>query len=236
MHGKQPEKPGALMPEEASKDWLDVAKTRAQGIRAALAAIGVFVACVLVTVFGQVRQYAVDSKAEAIAICFLGDSTPGSDQVSDNRDLSCPAAPDRGILQAAYAEFPRQQIDTDLTPWNQFAIESTIIGSFVEGTDPKKFAGSTDPAAKLVWMLAEASLKTPLKPGTTSEISHFYLWLGLPSKSTQQRKRPSRLRSMKLIEIPSLVFAARVCLPVPSRLSRPPLNLRRMKSPRQLIT
>lgn len=162
---------------DASNDWLDVAKTRAQGIRAALAGIGVFIACVLVTVFGQFRQYAADSRAEAIAICFLGDSTPGSGQVTEDRAPSCPAAPDRGILQAAYEEFPRQQIDAELTPWNQFAMESTIIGSFVEGVDPRKFAGSIDPTAKLVWMLAEASSKTPLKPGTTKEISHFYLHL-----------------------------------------------------------
>ena len=165
------------MPSDASDDWLEVAKTRAQGIRTALAGIGVFVACVLVTIFGQFRQFEVDRKAEAIATCFLGDSSSGSGQVSQERPATCPAAADWGILQAAYEEFPRQEIDAELTPWNQFAIQSTIVATFVEGTDPKKFAGSTDPAAKLVWLLTEATSKTPLKPGTTSEISHFYLHL-----------------------------------------------------------
>jgi hypothetical protein len=165
------------MADDASDDWLDVAKTRAQGIRVALAGIGVFVACVLVTIFGQLRQFEADRKAEAITACFVGESTSGSVQPSEVRSAACPAAADWGILQAAYEEYPVQQIDAELNPWNQFAMESTIVGSFVEGTDPKKFAGSTDPTAELVWMLAEASSKTPLKPGTTSEISHFYLHL-----------------------------------------------------------
>lgn len=165
------------MPGDSSNDWLEVAKTRAQGIRAALGGIGVFVACVLVTIFGQLRQFEADRKAEAVTICFMGDSTSGSDQASQIRSTACPAAADWGILQAAYEEFPIQQIDAELTPWNQFAMESTLIGSFVEGTDPKKFENLNDPEAKLVWLLAEASSKTPLRPGTTSEISHFYLHL-----------------------------------------------------------
>jgi len=165
------------MPDNASNDWLEVAKTRAQAIRAALGGIGVFVTCVLVTVFGQIRQFEVDRKAEAITACFVGDEPSESGQASPARSPACPAVADWGILQAAYEEFPVQKIDAELTPWNQFAVESTIIGSFVEGTDPKKFEGLADPEAKLVWLLAEASSKTPLKPGTTSEISHFYLHL-----------------------------------------------------------
>jgi hypothetical protein len=165
------------MPDDASNDWLEVAKTRAQGIRAALAGIGVFVACVLVTIFGQMRQYEADRKAETITACFVGDSTSGSGLASQVRSTACPAAADWGILQAAYEEYPVQGIDAELNPWNQFAMESTIVGSLAEGTDPKKFEGQKDPQAKLVWLLAEASSKTPLKPGTASEISHFYLHL-----------------------------------------------------------
>jgi len=180
------------MSDDASNDWLEVAKTRAQGIRIALAGIGVFVACVLVTIFGQLRQFEADRKAELITACFVGDpapapvsqppcaaggATPRSLPASLPRCGACPAAADWGILQAAYGEFPRPQIDAELNPWDQFAMESTVIGSFAEGIDPKQFEGSTDPMAKYVWMLAEASSKKPLKPGTTKEISHFYLHL-----------------------------------------------------------
>lgn len=165
------------MPENASNDWLEVVKTRAQGIRVALGGIGVFVACVLVTIFGQLRLFEADRKAELVTGCFVGESPSGAGQASQPRSPACPAAADWDILQAAYQEFPAQQIDAELTPWNQFAIESTVIGSFVEGVDPKKFAGQNDPMAKFVLLLIEANSKTPLKPGTTSEISHFYLHL-----------------------------------------------------------
>jgi hypothetical protein len=164
------------MPDDASNDWLDVAKTRAQGIRTALAGIGVFVACLLVTIFSQSRQYEADLKAEAKAVCFVNDPTLEAGQTGDAGAPKCSfeAAADWGILQAAYEEFPVQQIDAELTPWNQFAMESTLVATFTEGIDPNKFAGNPDPRAKFFWLLEQASLKTPVKKGSTNEISHFY--------------------------------------------------------------
>jgi hypothetical protein len=164
------------MPDDASNDWLDVAKTRAQGIRAALAGIGVFVACLLVTIFGQSRQYEADLKAEAKAVCFVNDSTSEVGQTSRAGAPKCSfgAAAEWGILQAAYEEFPVQQIDAELTPWNQFAMESALDATFTEGIDPNKFAGNSDPTAKFFWLLEQASLKAPVKKGSTDEISHFY--------------------------------------------------------------
>lgn len=151
------------MPDDASNDWLDVAKTRAKGIRAALAGIGVFVVCVLVTIFGQFQKIEADTKAEKIAACFV----PNAQE--------CPFGADMGTLKAAYEEYPTSKIDAELDPWNQFAMESTLVATFTEGIDPNKFAGNPDPTAKFFWLLEQASLKTPVKTGTTSEISHFYL-------------------------------------------------------------
>jgi hypothetical protein len=166
------------MPDDASNDWLEVAKTRAQGIRAALAGIGVFVACVLVTIFGQLRQFEADRKAIAVTACFVGDPVSGTEPAAQPRNQACPAAADWGILQAAYEEFPVQQIDAELTPWNQFAMQSSIVATFIEGKDePGALQGMTDSEKKLVHLLADASSATPVKPGIAAKISHFYLHL-----------------------------------------------------------
>jgi hypothetical protein len=114
----------------------------------------------------------------SLPVCAAGGATPGSGPARLPRCAACPAATDWAILQAAYAEFPRPQIDAELNPWNQFAMESTIVATFIEGKDdPGALRGMTDSEKKFVVLLADASSATPVKPGTSSKISHFYLHL-----------------------------------------------------------
>lgn len=177
------------MPDDASNDWLDVAKTRAQGIRTALGAIVIFVASILVTISSQVRQFHVEQKAETTSACFAWDLDPGFSvatlgrgqvPASQPRSPACPEGADWITLKASYDYFAADEekisetTEAELTPWYDFVMESTIIGSFVEGTDPSKLTGP-DSEVKLVKMLAEASSETPVKPGTTKEISAFFL-------------------------------------------------------------
>jgi hypothetical protein len=165
------------MPDDASSDWLDIVRTQAQGIRASFLTVALFVLVIAITMLGQLRQLTSDLQQEKSTACVLPPDLDSQKLKSDNRSPDCPLAADWDTLQAAYEQVPVQPMDQELIPWNKFAIEATLIATFVEGTDPKSLENSTSPTARLALLFIDSSKETPVAPGTTAKISHFYLHL-----------------------------------------------------------
>jgi hypothetical protein len=166
--------------DDGRSDWLDMLKAQAQGIRSSLIASVLLVFIVIITLLGQFRKLTTDQQEEQTTACFSPDLNHRSDErqnIQSNRNVACPVASDWDTLQAAYEELPVQAIDEELIPWNKFAMETTLVASLTEGADRKEIERSTDASAPFIIMLLDASNDAPLKTGTATGISHFYIHL-----------------------------------------------------------
>jgi hypothetical protein len=122
--------------DDARTDFLDIAKTHAQGIRASVGASILLTFLICLMLWGQRHQLREDEQKERYTACFSASLppylTPPRTGFSRRSDV-CPSEAILHQLQVIYQGFPHREMEEELVAWNKFAWLATQDATFVSG-------------------------------------------------------------------------------------------------------
>jgi hypothetical protein len=125
------------MEDDARSNWLDIAKSHAQGIHASLGASILFAVLIGLMLSGQQHQLREDEQKERYTACFLPSppSYLAPPTGPSRRSAACPSEDFLRQLQLVYEDFPHRPMEEDLVTWNNFAWSVTQDATLVVGLD-----------------------------------------------------------------------------------------------------